>query len=239
MLTLAVDTSTKSGSVAILRAEAVLGAIASSGAEPHSSGLFLDLHRLLEQLEIGLADFELFAVAAGPGSFTGLRIGLTAVRAWAEAFSRPVAAVSSLKAIAIQALNTPGITRGTLVAAVQDARRGQVFGGIYEYLDVDGPDPLMPLGEEIVWGAPEFVTLVARQSGTREPVFASPVPEIFRPVVEGSELKGSRIVQVSGLLAPFIGRIGYAQALRRDTIDALRLDANYVRRTDAELKWKD
>ena len=65
---------------------------------------------------------ELFAVAAGPGSFTGLRVGLTAVKAWAEVYCKPIAAVSALEAVALQA--TSG---ARMIVPVLDARRGQVY----------------------------------------------------------------------------------------------------------------
>jgi tRNA threonylcarbamoyladenosine biosynthesis protein TsaB len=238
MLLLAVDTSTRAGSVAVLREGRLLGVRASCATQPHASGLFVDLQGLLDELSIPLATVELFAVAAGPGSFTGLRIGLTAVKAWAEAFGRPVVAVSSLEAIALQALKIQNLPVGTPVAAVQDARRGQVFGRVYDH--VGGRlDPFAPLGEEVLLPACEFVNLVADQVGAREPVFVSPAVEPIRSALEGSALKRARVQEVSGVLAPFIGEFGYARALRGEVTDALQLDANYVRRTDAEVKWKD
>jgi tRNA threonylcarbamoyladenosine biosynthesis protein TsaB len=238
MLLFAVDTSTRAGSVAVLRDGRLLGVRVSCSTQPHAFGLFVDLQGLLDELVIPLATFDLFAVAAGPGSFTGLRIGLTAVKAWAEAFSRPVVAVSSLEAIALQALKISNLPVGTAVAAVQDARRGQVFGRVYDYVG-GGPDPFVSLGEEVLLPASEFVNLVADQVGAREPVFVSPAAEPIRSALEGSALKRARVEEVSGVLAPFIGEMGYARALRGEVTDALRLDANYVRRTDAEVKWKD
>ena len=238
MLLLAVDTSTRAGSVAVLRDGRLLGARESCAGEPHASRLFVDLQSLLDELSISLTMCELFAVAAGPGSFTGLRVGLTAAKAWAEAFGRPVVAVSSLEAIALQALKIPGLPLGTSVAAVQDARRGHVFGRLYD-CGAGAADPLKPLGEEVLLPAPEFVSLVAGQVGTRSPVFVSPSLEPIRSALEGSALAHARIEAVSGMLAPFIGEIGYTRALRGQVIDALQLDANYIRRADAETKWQD
>src|SRR5713101_9362557 len=84
MLILAVDTSTRSGSLAVLRGEMPLAAIALREQEPHSSGLFRSLSGVLGELELDLHRIDLFAVAAGPGSFMGLRGGLTGVKALAE-----------------------------------------------------------------------------------------------------------------------------------------------------------
>ena len=242
MLALAVDTSTKLGSIAVIRNDGLLGVRATASGAPHASGLFTDLQVLLEQLATPIKAFDLFAVACGPGSFTGLRVGLTAVKAWAEAFDRPIAAVSSLEAIAAQASAFPDLAAEAEVpiVAVQDARRGQVFGCTYLRSRNGHPRTgLQPMGEEVLLPADEFLRVTAELVGERQAIFVSPAPEVLRPAVKGSVFERSRIETVSGVLAPFIGKLGYARALRGDVVDALHLDANYVRRTDAEVKWAD
>src|ERR1700688_985847 len=117
MLLLAVDTSTRAGSVAVLRDGLLLGVRVSCSTQPHASGLFVDLQGLLDELSLPIATFDIFAVAAGPGSFTGLRIGLTAVKAWSEAFGRPVVSVSSLEAIGVQAFKMRDLPAGGALAA--------------------------------------------------------------------------------------------------------------------------
>jgi len=239
VLVLAVDTSTKAGSVAVLEKCRVLGARESCTTQPHASGLFVDLQGVLDELRISLEMFDLFAVASGPGSFTGLRIGLTAAKAWAEAFNRPVVAVSSLDAIVFQSLKLPHLPPGVALASVLDARRGQVFGRLYDYDGGARCFPFEPLGEEVLLSAPEFVSRVADQVGERETVFVSPALEPIHSALKESALKRYRVQSVSGVLAPFIGEIGYVRALQRNVTDALHLDASYVRRTDAEVKWED
>jgi tRNA threonylcarbamoyladenosine biosynthesis protein TsaB len=239
MLILAVDTSTRSGSLALLRDRTLLGQQTISPVLPYSATFSPDVDHLLNTVGIHLDDIDLFAVAAGPGSFTGLRIGLTAVKAWAEAFDKPVAAVSGLEAIAAQVPPSADSPRATLLAPVLDARRGQVFGGLYRRAG-DAFGELTPAAFEIVTSADEFVELVREQLMSGEIVmFPSPTPEAIRPAVDRSALASSRVEQVSGVLAPIIGQLGHGKALRGDLVDALRLDANYVRRTDAELRWKD
>ena len=240
MLILAVDTSTRAGSVAVLREGRLLGVRTSCATEPHASGLFVDLQSLLDELGISIETFDLFAVASGPGSFTGLRIGLTAAKAWSEAFNRPIVAVSSLDAIVFQSRDIANLLPARIaLASVQDARHGQVFGRVYEYDGGARSFPFEPLGEEVLLSAPEFVNLAADQAGAGEVVFVSPAPESIQSAVAESALKRYRVESVSGVLAPPIGQIGYLRALQREVTDALHLDANYVRRTDAEVKWKD
>src|SRR5579862_5776792 len=102
MLTLAVDTSTRGGSLAVLADARVLGYRIIGSGEPYSQLFCASVDGLLEESNISLSQLDLFAVAAGPGSFTGLRIGLTAVKAWAEVFQKPIAAVRVLESIAAQ-----------------------------------------------------------------------------------------------------------------------------------------
>lgn len=240
MLALAVDTSTRLGSIAVVRDGGLLGARVTASGTPHASGLFTDLDVLLDQLRTPIKSFDLFAVACGPGSFTGLRVGLTAVKAWAEAFNRPIAAVSSLEAIAIQADGFPDVAAEAPISAIQDARRGQVFGCTYQRSrDAHSRSRLQPMGDEVLLPADEFLRTTAELVGDWQPIFVSPAPEVLAAAIKGSRFERSRIETVSGVLAPFIGKLGYARALRGDVVDALHLDANYVRRTDAEVKWTD
>ena len=129
MLTLAIDTSTPSGSIAVLREERLVGILGIAAEETYSSRLFRHVKYLLEELQLSLNEFDLYAVAAGPGSFTGLRIGLTAAKGWAEVFSKPVVGVSVVEAIAVRAT-----TPAPVLVSLLDARRGQVFGAVKRFV---------------------------------------------------------------------------------------------------------
>ena len=236
MLTLALDSSSASGSLALLRDIAVLKARTISPGEPFAASLLRDTKELLESARIRLEEVDLFAVDAGPGSFTGLRTGLTTVKGWAEVYGRPIAAVSGLEAMAIQV--SESAAAGSLIAAVMDARRGQIFGGVFRK-GGDGSGALERTGEEAVCTAAEFLdSLRPRLHDSSELILACAQPEIIRPATEGCDLGGYRIEVVSEELAPFIGQLGYAKALRGDVVDALHLDANYIRRSDAEMNWR-
>src|SRR5256885_15651184 len=121
MLILALDTSSADGSVALLRDNAIVLQRAISAGEPYSGSLLREAKQLLDDMRISFEQIELFAVAAGPGSFTGLRVGLTTVKGWAEVWARPIAAVSGVAAMA-----TPvsGVPASSLIAAGMGARRG-------------------------------------------------------------------------------------------------------------------
>src|SRR6202035_4625455 len=133
MLILAVDTSTRTGSAAVLRDSEILAEVSGYEETPYSTRLFRDVALLEERSNFRLNQIDLFAVAAGPGSFTGLRIGLTAVKAWAEVHAKPIAPISGLEAIAAESLTgrTAVASKAQYIAPFLDARRGQLFGAIY------------------------------------------------------------------------------------------------------------
>jgi len=191
--------------------------------------MFRHLDFLLRDLQLGLGQFDLFAVAAGPGSFTGLRVGLTAVKGWAEVYEKPIAAVSGLEAVAAQAHAS-----APLLVPVLDARRGQIYAGLYQR----GNLALERRGDEMVMTPAEFLEHLRAQVGDEPLAFVTPTPEVVAAPVEQSAFRGKPIEAVSTVLAPVIGQLGLARAQRGNLVDALTLDANYIRRSDAELLWK-
>lgn len=229
MLILSVDTSTQAGSLAVLRDARVVGEVSTWVEETYSSRMFRHLEFLFRELSLNLQQVELFAVAAGPGSFTGLRVGLTAVKGWAEVYGRPIAAVSGLEAVAAQAH-----AKESLLVPVLDARRGQIYASLYERRGRE----LLRRGDEVVMTPGEFLESLRNQAGGAPLAFVSPTPEAIAAPIAQSPFRGSVIEAVCTVLAPIIGRLGFARAQRGELVDALTLDANYIRRSDAELLWK-
>jgi tRNA threonylcarbamoyladenosine biosynthesis protein TsaB len=230
VLTLAIDTSSLAGSLAVLRGEKVIGVVFTWAEETYSARMFRHLDFLLGELSLGLEQFDLFAVAAGPGSFTGLRVGLSAAKGWGEAYGKPIAAVSALEAIAVQSRST-----ATLLVPVLDARRGQVYFSICRR---SASDELRIEGQEYVMAPEEFVGTLRGRVGEATFAIVTPTPEVLSSVSQ-SEIALVGIEAVPPVLAPLIGRLGFERAQRGETTDALHLDANYVRRSDAELNWKE
>lgn len=232
MLVLAVDTSTISGSLAVLRDEQLMGVICTSGEENYSSRMFRQLDILLGELGLELPAFDLYAVTAGPGSFTGLRVGLAAVKGWAEVYGKPIAAVSALEAVAVQS-SAPG----QWLAPVMDARRGQIFGALFER----GPHGLRRHKDERVEKLAEFLAWLEaefRENLQGAPAFISTAPALLSVELEKSGFERNPVGRASPVLAPLIGQLGLERARRGETVDALHLAANYIRRTDAELNLK-
>jgi tRNA threonylcarbamoyladenosine biosynthesis protein TsaB len=239
MLILAIDTSTRTGSIAFLRDGRVLEEVSSRDEPAYSIRLFRDLALLQSKAQFRMDQIDVFAVGAGPGSFTGLRVGLTAVKAWAEVYGKPIVAISGLEAIAAQAEAIEGESWAgvDLLAPYLDARRGQVFGATYRR--VAGSLTAVELvGVESILTAEEFLSQVKGSLVAARPLLVSPTPDVLPRALVDSILPGAHIEEVSAVLAPAIGRLAFDRAGRGELVDPLGLDANYIRRTDAEVFWK-
>lgn len=213
----------------------MIGVLSTATDETYSSRIFRQLEFLLKELDLSFDSFDLFAVNAGPGSFTGLRVGLTAAKAWADAFCRPVVGVSGLEAVAAEA-----IAGADHVVPVMDARRGQLYAGSYKRgggTDCDSP-MLHPASDDAVMSLEEFQTWLDAPE-RRAVMLATPARSwLVKLLSAGNSAPQRNIFEVSAVLAPAIGQVAFRKSRLGETVDALRLDANYVRRSDAELNWK-
>jgi tRNA threonylcarbamoyladenosine biosynthesis protein TsaB len=204
---------------------------AHDSAEEYSSWLLPAVAGVLDGAGLSMAEMDGYAVAAGPGSFTGVRVGLTTVKAWGEVYGKRIAAVSRLEALAVQAgAGAP------YVAAFANAQRGQVFGAVYRR---NGTGWEL-VGEEMVIPPGKFVECAAElaQGGSISWVSTDADCVLGDEAWKARGVLDEKIESVSSVLAPAIGRIGAAQLAAGRYTDALGLDANYVRRTDAEIFWK-
>jgi tRNA threonylcarbamoyladenosine biosynthesis protein TsaB len=231
VILLALDTCDSRGSLALLRNDEVLREATHETQEDYSSWLLPAVARLLRACGLTIEQVDVYAVATGPGSFTGVRVGLTTVKAWSEVYLRQIAAVSRLEAIAAQAEQAAG-----LVAAFTDAHREQIFGALYRRRE----QRLGLVDEEMVIEPGKFLEWVAEKAGEQPVAWYSTDPDrmTHREEWVARDKKGEKLQRVSPILAPAIGKISFAMAKEGRLIDALRLDANYVRRSDAEIFWK-
>ena len=130
MLTLAFESSAKAASVALLRDGSLISQYSQCSGLTHSRTLLPMAEDLLKNAELKLADIDLFAVAHGPGSFTGIRIGVSTVKGLAWACDKPCVGVSTLESMAWH-----GLAAGGLICPVMDARRSQVYTALFEIRD--------------------------------------------------------------------------------------------------------
>lgn len=231
MIILALDTCDSRGSVAVLRDNDVLVVRAHQTAEDYSSWILPNVELALSDCGLSLRDVELYAAAAGPGSFTALRVGLTTVKAWSEVYGAKIAGISRLEAIASQAEG-----QHSLVAGLVDAHRQQVFAGLFRK---DG-SKLELVEEEMVVAPERFLNWVSERAGASPVAWVSLDPEKLTtlPLWTARAERGELLQPSSNVLAPLVGRIALERAKQGRVVDALALDAEYVRRSDAEIFWK-
>lgn len=206
---LAVDTTHEYGSLALLQGEDLLEEVELHAPKGFAHVLYAHLGGLLDRHGVKPAGIDCFAAASGPGSFTGVRVGLACIKGLAEATGRPAIAVSNL-----QALSTFGAA--PLRAPVMDARRGEVYGAVY-----DDAARLV---------CPEVVAPFERWIETLPAADVEIIAYDFTPPFERCPVRAA-----PRALAAAIARL----ALRLEPQDPAALDANYVRRSDAELLWKE
>jgi len=231
VIILALDTCDSRGSLAVLQDEEVLKSIAHEGTTEYSIWLLPAVEQALKFARVEMRDVELFAVASGPGSFTGVRMGLTTVKAWSEVYGKGIAGVSRLEAMASEAPH-----EAEYVAAFFDAHREQLYGGLFRRRGA-----AFELVEKEMAASPaDFIYWVGQHTQKQRVNWISTDAE----KMTGQEAWQERardeesVVACTSLLAPAVGRIGRAQALEGRLTDVLRLDAEYVRRPDAEVFWK-
>ncbi len=231
MIVLAIDTCDTRGSVAVLRDGNVLKTVAHDSEEDYSTWLLPAVGRCLIGAGVAIRDVDAYAAAAGPGSFTGVRVGLTTVKAWSEVYGKRIAAISRLEAMAAEAAPGPA-----WVAAFVNAQREQVFWGVYRR---DG-EKLEKIGDEMVTAPGRFVEAAVELAKNESISWVSTDAEcvLGEEAWKAREKRGERIESVSRVRAPMIGRLGLAALAEGRFTDALALDANYVRRSDAEIFWK-
>ena len=237
-LILAIDTTGSPGSIALVSeaggsAYEVMEEVQMDSPEGFGQVLFGEIDALLGRAGVGVRDIAAFASASGPGSFTGVRIGLTAVKGLGEATGRPVIAVSNLQALASYGTASSG--SAPLRAVLMDARRGEIFGAVYN-------SALELVQEEIVIRIEEWL---ASLPGDVEFIIPTIVSDAERSMVEALSQNRPvhKITQAPGAIAGAIGRIALDRLWRGSQLgvvqDPAEVDANYVRRSDAELLWKD
>jgi len=230
MLILSADTSGKNGIIALTRFEqesARMLAIIPIEGGTFSAQLVPQISSLLAKHNLTKNDIGGFAVASGPGSFTGLRVGLAAIKALAEILRKPIASVSLLEAIASEAAayNPPTLTR---CLAAMDARRNEVFAGEYD-IGAEIPslisESLLTLKELVQyaesWPSQEILTPDANVLGYIR-----------------ARVHGAKLVEVARPDASTIARLGGKKILAGRTVSPEELDASYIRRSDAEINTR-
>jgi len=221
MRVLALDTTTRGGSCAIVDAAGPVAEQAGDASRAQAERLPADLAAILDLAGLALSAIDAFAVATGPGSFTGLRIGIATMQGLAFATGRPLVGVSALDALAGMGART---ARGAFVATWVDAWRGEVYAALYE----DGRETIPPLVAR-----PEILLAEWPAAPT---LFIGDGADTYRALIAARRGTDGHVASpASPPIAASIGALAHAALARgqRPAPDAIR--PLYVRRSDAEL----
>jgi tRNA threonylcarbamoyladenosine biosynthesis protein TsaB len=212
---LALDTTSEFASVAVRSEGRTTAELMLRSPDGFAHVIFHAIGDVLAQAGIRLEKVDCFAAASGPGSFTGVRVGLSAVKGLAEALGKTVLGVSNLRALGSFG-NLP------LRAVFNDARRGEVYAAVYN-------SDLEPVAPEAVLKLSDWLAML------HEPQY-----EFISGSLAADALQGTRFAGMPFIEAPKSLAAAVAFCAERDRgLDPATLDANYVRRSDAELFWRD
>ena len=232
MLVLALDTTTRTGSLALTRDAALLEVREGDPGLTHGRRLPGDIISLLDRQHVTIADIDLYAVAAGPGSFTGLRIGIATMQGLALVNRRGIVGVSALDALRVSvAAEGPAISAANpgrpLVGAWIDAQRGEVFAALYhDGALLDGPTAESPGATLTRW---------AGLRHERPIVFVGGGALMHAATIRSLGFSDARIIDPVPPLAPAIARLAEMQARVGAPTSPAALQPLYVRRPDPEI----
>lgn len=210
---LSIDTTSEWGSIALTNRDELVEEIEMHSPDGFGHVLFPELRQLLDRHRVDVNAIDCFAAASGPGSFTGVRVGLSAAKGLAEATGKRIVAVSNLRALAF-------FGSAPLRAVALDARRGEIYGAVYD-------DRLRVIERESVMKLADWLR-------------ALPARNFEFVLADNLSVDSSApVVRPPRALADAIGRIAWHDFESGHAVDPAAIDANYVRRSDAELFWKD
>jgi len=225
MILLALDTTGPNGSAALLEDRRLLIDTGFEAQLNHSEKLLAGIDQLLKTAGLDIQGMTGFAVAAGPGSFTGIRIGLATVKALAFASGRPVAAVSSLEALALKLRDEPA----GYLCPITDAKKGEVYAALYE-AQADG------LAEVVPQAARTPDDFLARLPPKRIIHFIGTGVEVYRDKIRPALGEWARFSGRSLFIAPQVGLLGFDRHQAGKGVPAAEVRPLYFRRSQAEEK---
>ena len=244
MKILAIETSTMLGGIAVADDSAgLIAEVRLNVKSTHSERLMTEINHVLQQSGLAAHDIDIFGVAIGPGSFTGLRIGLSTAKGFSYATGKPIVSVPTLEAFA---WNFPYCRHP--VCIMLDARKGEVYAALFQWAG-NGFTRLMSevsvkaekLMEEITSGIPPLTSTTAGKEGFGEEriVFAGEGALLYRNKIEAMIGEKAVFAPVEKMIpSPAnIASIGIQKALRDEFCEPVSLVPIYIRRSEAEIKW--
>ena len=218
MLVFGIDTCSGAATSAIYDGERLLAQTVINHKKTHSQKIMPQVDNLFSLSELSVSDIDVFAAAVGPGSFTGVRIGVATIKGMAQALSKPCISVSTLEALAYPLSSFDG-----LVCPILDARRGQVYNALFENGQRICPDRALALSELLDEINGKKVIFLGDGIFPYRDEILSVMPDAkFAPKVIAMNLAGS------------VCEVAYEKYLKGEAISANELVPSYVRLSQAE-----
>jgi tRNA threonylcarbamoyladenosine biosynthesis protein TsaB len=225
MLILALDTTTFSGSVAVLRKTKLLGEVNLESPLTHSEKLLPAVNFILESNKLDIQDVDGYALSVGPGSFTGIRIGLSTIKSFAWASGKPIAPVSTLEALALKLINP----QRRLLSPLLDAKKGEVYAALFESTAKKVTE-VVPQG---AYSPDRFFSLLPSH---RIIHFIGSGVDVHRDKIFQYFKDKARVSSRSPFIAHEIGLLGYQMLKKGEGKDFRQIEPLYYRKSQAEEK---
>jgi len=222
---LAMDTSTLTATVAVLNDDKLLGEYTVSNKLTHSQTILPMTDELLKTLNMTIDDIDVFAVCIGPGSFTGLRIGMATVKTFCQALNKPIVGISSLDAIAYGIAHVSDC----IIAPIMDCRRNEVYNALYEN------------GNKILFDRPIHIDQLLDELKGKKVIFAGDGVLLHKDRINSFDNEDWKIANTHKLLssAASVAYCAYDKAIKGDFDDAYSLNPVYLRKSQAEQELED
>ena len=221
---LSVETATLSGSVALSRGQEIIAASTGDSGVSHSNTLLYDIEKVLKEAQVDPSEIDLFAVARGPGSFTGLRIGIATVKGLAATLDRPTAGVPTLHAVALAA------GPSSRSVALLPAGRGEVFAQLFSVTN----DGLVTELDQATHISPS--RLLEKYGSLESVLWCGEGAIANRALLEDRTSQEGRLAPAVTNLATYVARLALVKFREQRLEHPDALQAIYVRPSDAELK---
>lgn len=225
MLILAVDTTTFSGSVALLRKTTLLAEVNLESPMTHSEKLLPAVDFILKSNSLDIQNIDGYALSVGPGSFTGIRIGLSTIKSFSWASGKPIAPVSTLEALALK-LKDP---QKRLLSPLLDAKKGEIYGGLFESRGKK-LNEIVPQG---AYSPDRFFSLLPSH---RVIHFIGSGVDVYKEKIFQYFKDKARLSSRSHFIAHEIGLLGYQMLRDNKGKDFRQVQPLYFRKSQAEEK---
>ena len=228
MKLLMIDTSTIVATAAVLDVDRLIAETIVNYKKKHSEKMLPSIDHMLQDSGLGLKDFDVFGVVNGPGSFTGLRIGMATAKGFAQALNKPMVTVSTLEALAANVCASD-----STICPIIDAQRGQVYVALYQS-DGESAEPSLKI--TMAEGVYDVDTLSRKLKDLNQPVMllGDGLKKYGKQLLEAVPNACAAPAFLAMNRASSAAYVGLKKIQQGKTVSCFQADLNYLRKSSAE-----